>query len=233
MKTCPGIQVCKKWVALLAIPIAVLAAEGIGWWWMRPESDQAGARLVTYAFPVGRFGCVERPVEKRVSAMLHCDHGQTGLIQVGQGRMIDVNYFEWDQMDSTGLASASSHTPEVCMGNAGMKVERFLPSRQHHLGDMELVFDATLFRESSGGPLYIFKLAWAEGLGGMNLMRDGPTTQRYRSYQSKAVINRWRPRYARVLMIGVFGVNHEDEAWRLAKLNVLEDLQIAQLHPHR
>jgi hypothetical protein len=220
------------WLAMLAIPLAAVAAEGLGWWWMRPPADPAGVRLLAYTFPSGRYGCVARPVAEQIADMLHCDHGQTGAIQAGAGRMIDVNYFEWDDTDATGLADAFGHAPDICMGNAGMKVEQFLPNRSHRLGDAELIFDSTLFREKSGAPLYIFKLSWAEGMEGVNLLRAGPKSQEYRQFKFKAVARRWRPRYARVLMLGVFGAASEEEAWKLARLNVLEELQLVT-QPHR
>ncbi|MEY3898528.1 MAG: hypothetical protein RLZZ214_4050 [Verrucomicrobiota bacterium] len=216
---------------MLAIPLAVVAAEGLGWWWMRPAVDPGGARLLAYTFPGGRYGCVARPVAEKIEDMLHCDRGQTGAIQAGAGRMIDVNYFEWDDTDATGLADAFGHAPDVCMGNAGMKVEQFLPNRSYRLGDAELIFDSTLFREKSGAPLYIFKLSWAEGMAGVNLLRDGPRSQEYRKFKFKAVARRWRPRYARVLMLGVFGAANEEDAWKLARLNVLEELRLVN-HPH-
>lgn len=221
------------WLVMLAIPLAAVAAEGLGWWWwMRPPADSAGVRLLGYTFPSSRYGCVAKPVMAQIADQLHCDSGQTGVIQAGAGRMIDVNYFEWNDTNATGLADAFGHAPDVCMGNAGMKVEQFLPSRSHRLGDAELIFDSTLFREKSGAPLYIFKLSWAEGMEGVNLLRNGPNGQEFRQFKFKAVARRWRPRYARVLMLGVFGAASEEEAWKLARLNVLEELQLVA-QPHR
>lgn len=214
-----------RWLVLLALPFAVLASEGLGWWWMHPPGDAAGVRLLEYAFPGGRYGCVERPVAPRVTAMLNYDRGQTGTIQMGAGRMIDVNYFEWDETNATGLADAFGHTPDACMGNAGMKVERYLPNRTHPLAGVDLVFDTTQFRDKSGQPLYIFKLSWAEGLEGINLLREGPMSAEFRQFKFKAVARRLRPRFARVLMLGVFGAVNEEDAWRLARLNVIDDLR--------
>lgn len=219
------------WLVMFAIPLAAVMAEGLGWWWMRPPADPAGARLLTYNFPSGRYGCVARPVAEQIADQLHFDSGQSGMIRAGAGRMIDVNYFEWNDVDATGLADAFGHAPDVCMGNAGLKVEQFLPNRSHRIGHTELIFDSTLFREKSGAPLYIFKLSWAEGLEGLNLLRDGPRGQEYRKFKFKAVARRWRPHYARVLMLGVFGAANEEEAWKLARLNVLEELELIG-HPH-
>jgi hypothetical protein len=220
-----------RWLALLAIPLAVAAAEGLGWWWMHPPGDSGGVRTLSYSFPSGRYGCAERPLDKEIAGKLHCDHGQTGTILAGAGRRIEVNYFEWDDTSSTGLADAFGHAPDVCMGNAGSKVEQFLPNRHHPLDGSDLIFDATLFRDASGAPLYIFKLSWAEGMEGVNLLRDGPRSGDYRKFKFKAVAQRWRPRFARVLMLGVFGAASEEEAWKLAKLNVLEELQLRTYPP--
>jgi hypothetical protein len=231
------------WLALLAIPLAVVAAEGLGGWWMRPADAQGGVQLLEYDFPGGRGGCVARPLAEQVANMLHCDRGQTGSIQVGASRMIDVNYFAWDNTHATGLAGAAGHAPENCMGRAGMQVEQFLPNRTYRLGSTDLVFDATLFRDSSGAPLYIFKYSWAEGLDGVDLLRAGSkggllqnsrfeaVAERWQSRYArasmvvKAVARRLRPRHARVMMLGVYGAANEEEAWKLARLYVLEDLR--------
>jgi hypothetical protein len=214
-----------RWLALLAIPLAVITSEALGWWWMHPPEDTVGVRLLAYVFPNGRYGCAERPVEPRVAGQLHFDHGQTGTIQMGVGRMIDVNYFEWNETNATGLGDAFGHPPDLCMGNAGMKVERYLPNRTYALDGVDLVFDTTQFSDKSGLPLYIFKLSWAEGLEGINLLRDGPKSAEFRQFKFKAVARRWRPRFARVLMLGVFGAANEEEAWKLARLNVIGELR--------
>ena len=111
------------------------------------------------------------------------------------------------------------------MGNAGMKVERYLPNRKYASDGVELVFDTTQFRDKSGQPLYIFKLSWAEGMEGINLLREGPMSAEFRQFKFKAVARRWRPRFARVLMLGVFGAGSEEEAWKLARLNVVGELR--------
>jgi hypothetical protein len=212
------------WLALLAIPLAVAAAEGLGWWWMHPADDPGGVELLEYDFPGGRDGFDRRPVEEKVEDILHFDRGQTGLIEVGGGGMIDVHYFEWNDTAAIGLGDTFGHAPDACMGNAGLKVEQFLPDRTHRLGDTDLVFDATLFRDPAGAPLYIFKLAWAEGMAGVNLVRAAAGADS-RKFKLKAVARRWRPGFARVMMLGVFGAANEEEAWKLARLYVLEDLR--------
>ena len=218
-----------KWLALLAIPLAAATSEGLGWWWMHPPADMTGVRLLEYAFPSGRYGFYRRAMDDRVSEILSCSSGQTGTIDAGLGRRIDVNYFEWDNTDVTGLADAFGHQPEICMGNAGMQVEKFLPNREYRMDGADLFFDSTLFRDESGAPLHIYKLSWAEGMDGQNLLRDGPTGLDFRKFKFQAVADRWRPRFARVLMLGVFGATSEEEAWKLVRLNVLEDLHLKLL----
>jgi len=88
------------------------------------------------------------------------------------------------------------------------------------------VFDATQFQGKNGEPLYIFKLSWAEGMEGANLLRDGPQGASGRSFKIKSVARRWFPRYARVLMLGVHGARNDTEAWELVRRKVLKDLTI-------
>lgn len=218
------------WLAWLAIPLAVAAAEGLGWWWMHPPADQRGLRLLEYTFPSSRDGCAAWPLEVAVTDQLQCNRGQSGLIQAGPGRHIEVNYFAWDDTNATGLAQAFGHAPELCMGTMGLKVAPFLPNRTYRLNGADLVFDSTQFRDKSGAPLYIFKLAWAEGMDGINLLREGPRGAELRTFRIKAVARRWRPRFARVLMLGVFGAADAEDAWNLARFNVLDELRLAS-HP--
>lgn len=77
-------------------------------------------------------------------------------------------------------------------------------------------------------PLYIFKLVWVEGLEGMNLLRDGHTKER--KFKLNSVVERWSPKHARVLMLGVFGTKSDEDAWGLVEREVLPDLTFRTLN---
>ena len=115
------------------------------------------------------------------------------------------------------------------MGNLGSKVEAYLANRNFVIDGHELVFDVTRFRDKDGMPLYIFKLSWAEGMEGMNLLREGPSGMTVRSFQFKSVVKRWFPRHARVLMLGVYGARDDTEAWELLHRKVLQDVTLRKV----
>lgn len=211
---------------MAALPFVVLSAESLAWWWKHPPEPEEGRSLLTYVFPPDSNESLRVAVSDQVVSALSCDHSQAGWIDGGGGRRISVNYFEWNNTETSGLSDAFGHPPEVCMAYLGSKVEAYLPNRNFTLEGHELVFDVTQFRDDDGMPLYIFKLGWAEGMEGLNLLRDGPGGAAVRSFKFESVARRWFPRHARVLMLGVFGAQNDTEAWELLRLKVLKDLTL-------
>lgn len=219
----------KRWMAVALVPLAVLVSEATAWWWMNPSWASKTAEVLSYRFPQERPGHLARRLDPGVATVLKCDAGEVGLIGLGRTGVVEVNYFEWDSTDRKGLMEAFAHSPEICMGAIGSKVEKFLPSRTYQLNGQELVFDVTLFRDREGGPVYIFKAPWAEGLSGINLLREGPYGANVRQFKFVAVSERWKPRFARVMMAGVTGVAEEEDAWRYVQEAVLKDLQLVEV----
>ncbi len=214
---------------LLTFPLAVLVSEGLSWWWKNPPEPTEGRNVLTYSFPEESPGNVIERVSAGVVEILGCNGGLKGWINADEDSRISVNFFTWDNVDDTGLNHAFHHQPEVCMGNLGREVEAFLPERRVVVDGSELVFDVTEFSEPDGRPLYIFKLSWAEGFDGLNLLREGPNSADQRAFKIRSTLNRWFPRYARVLMLGVYGTDNDDEAWDLVKKEVVGDLSITRL----
>jgi hypothetical protein len=215
-----------RWLAILALPLAVLLSEAAAWWWMNPASQRKESVVLAYRFPGERPGYLTQPLKPGIVDVLKCDAGQVGLIAAGRGGVLEVSYFEWDGTDETGLMEAFAHSPDVCMGVTGSKLEAHLPSRTFQLGNQNLVFDVTRFQHPKAGPILIFKAPWAEGMSGVNLLREGPRGESVRRFKFVAVAQRWKPRFARVLMAGVTGVTDEDEAWRIVRERVLVDLEL-------
>ena len=149
---------------MAAIPLAVLSSEAVAWWWKHPPEPGEGRNLLEYVFPQDSEKNFSVAVSDKVVSVLFCDKSQAGWIDGGNGRRISVNFFEWNKTDSYGLSQVFGHSPEVCMGILGNEVEAFLPSRTFTIDGHQLVFDITQFRDENGMPLYIFKLAWAEGM---------------------------------------------------------------------
>jgi len=214
----------QKWLAWSAIPAALILAEILTWWWLHPsQSDEH--KLLSYQFPYRSENSKAIPVRDDIKKALSCDHAQTGWLNGENGISISVNYFEWNDTRSVGLNNAFEHKPEDCMGNTGRKVKAFLPDQIFSLDGQNLVFDGTQFEDEKGHPLYIFKLSWAEGSDGANLLREKEATRRFR-FQSAA--KRWFPRYARVLMVGVFGAKNPQQAWDAVRKDVLVDASFSK-----
>lgn len=211
---------------LMAFPLAVLVSEALSWWWTNPPEPTEGRNVLAYSFPEDSPGNVMEEVSPLVVELLACNGALQGWINADEDSRISVNFFTWDNVDETGLNHAFRHQPEVCMGNLGREVEAFLPERRVVVDGSELVFDVTEFSEPNGRPLYIFKLSWAEGFDGLNLLREGPNSANQRAFRIRSTLNRWFPRYARVLMLGVYGTRDDDEAWDLVKKEVVGDLSI-------
>jgi len=216
-------------LTLLALPLAIVAAEALAWWWTHPPEPEGGRQVLTYVFPADDKTSSPIAVTETVTEMLSCDRSQAGWIEGEAGLKINLNYFEWNDTSTSGLADAFTHRPEDCMAILGKKVEAFLPERRYSIDRRELVFDTTRFQGEDGRPLYIFKLSWAEGMEGLNLLREGSTNSKARQFKIKSVARRWFPRYARVMMLGVYGAQSDTEAWDLVREKVLPDLRFRRL----
>lgn len=219
------------WLACATLPLTVLISEPAAWWWKNPPEPEEGRKVLDYTFPRNRENAEVFPVTKAVEEALLFDRSQSGWIS-SKGKRVSVNYFEWNDTESSGLEEALAHPPEECMGNIGNKVQAFLPPRQTSVDDETLVFDVTQFRDK-GSPLFIFKLSWAEGMEGMNLLREGSGkgSDAVRTFKVKSVVTRWFPNYARVLMLGVYGADTDDEAWKIIEETILDDLNFRWIKP--
>lgn len=217
------------WVALAALPLAALTSESLAWWWKHPPEPEEGRDVLSYSFPVDREGATPSEVKEGVRKALSFDEAQSGSIEGTDGQRLNVNYFEWNNTEASGLADAFGHAPDECMGNLGNEVQAFLPDRNVSVDGRELVFDTTQFADQNNHPLFIFKLSWAEGMEGMNLLRDGPRGEAGRTFKVKSVANRWFPQYARVLMVSVSGERNDEEAWKAVEELVLDDLSFRKV----
>ncbi|MDF1714661.1 MAG: hypothetical protein P1U90_20685 [Akkermansiaceae bacterium] len=216
------------WLAIIALPLAVVSSEILVWWWNNPPEPEEGRIVLDYTFPRDCENVTPEPVKDAIRRILSFDDSELGWIEAGEGRRISLNYFEWDHLGDTGLGVALHHSPDVCMGNQGNEVQSFLANRAFDLDGHQLIFDSTQFEGEEGMPLYIFKLVWVEGLEGMNLLRDVDTKER--KFKLNSVVERWSPKHARVLMLGVFGTKSDEDAWGLVEREVLPDLTFRTLN---
>ncbi len=215
-------------IAAAAIPAAVLLVEAAAWFWMHPHREGDPVVMPAYRFPPeGEAARLDPEGITKVKEALGCDDGLQGMIRGQDGSLLSVAFFEWNKSQSARMSEVLAHMPEVCMGAGGADLEERYPSRRVPYGDFDLIFDSTRFRGENGRPTFIFKAPWIEGFRDMDL-RQGPYGHTWqedkRRFRLLAVKNRFKPRYARVLMASVRGVETEEAAWEAFRREILENV---------
>jgi len=219
----------KRLLVVAALPIVIGASEGISWVWVHPSEPSEGRTVLSYSFPNELPSAKKEEVDLKTKQYLKCDTSLTGWIDCADEGRVNLYYFEWNNTDSQGLSHAFGHQPEICMKNLGNELVETFPGRVLSVDGFNLVFDVTQFTDENGRPLYIFKLSWTEGWEGKNLLRYQPGNLENKMYYLRLAISRRVLRYARVLMLGVFGAQNEQQAWKLVEENVLGDLSFVKI----
>lgn len=225
----PFPKTIKKCLIIGAFPIAIFASEAVTWWWTNPPAPVEGREVLDYSFPYSSPNARSEEFPPNIIKTLNCSGAIKGTITTEGPERISVSFIKWDNIQDKGLNQALGHPPEVCMGSVGNGLEAYFPERRATVDDTELVFDVTQFSGGEGEPLYIFKLYWAEGIDGVNLLRNGPISPERRKFKLRSAWKRSFPKHARVLMLGVYGTDGEEEAWELIQEKILGDLSIVRL----
>jgi hypothetical protein len=132
---------------------------------------------------------------------------------------LTVFYFEWEQVESSAIMGITGHRPEQCNVGAGFKLQSHNPRRVFEAPDhSSLVFDNTSFSDPMGRNVYVFKIAWIQGLGSWDIRENENRTSRLvKSFRCGRGA-------ARVLECGVTGARDEAHAWQIFKEQVLDQL---------
>ena len=135
------------------------------------------------------------------------------------GSSLVVFYFEWDKIEVGGLQELTKHEPETCNKAAGLTLRSHNPNREFQtLDHTSLVFDVTTFADSANLIVYVYKVAWLQGVG-CQAMQNGDN----RLLRFKNAITRGGGA-ARVLECGITGARDEDHAWQIFQNQVLQQL---------
>ncbi len=216
-----------------AIPAAVIISEAASWWWMNPPRPEEAVAAPAYRFPIERPDTrLDEEKLPSIKKTLSCDEGTQGLIRTSSGAVISVAFFEWNRSENARVTEVLGHLPEVCMGARGADLLERYPARQASFDGFHLIFDTTRFRGGNDQPLFIFKASWIEGFDAIDL-RQGPfghsAQEEARRFRIAAAKNRFKSRYARILMGGVYGVQTEEQAWEHFEREVLRDVSVNHL----
>ena len=232
------------------------AVEGFAFWWMHPApvglcqpvlayrprevkaetlnegEEQASAHSSTIDLRPSTFdSSTYTPLPEivvRSIPSLRCTTGTAARIDHDNGVTIHLAFFEWDQTSSTHVLEAYKHLPEECMGTIGMTLIEKAPIRSYSVGNENLSFDHTIFRDPGGAIIHAFKGIWVSGAN--KLLGDGVRGggDQARLIRSKAALSRFRPAYARVAQGAVRGIPNSDRAWQAFEQAMLKDLSFTR-----
>ena len=129
-------------------------------------------------------------------------------------------YFEWDRMEAGSLMQLAHHAPEVCNVASGLIFHGKRPTRTHIFPNGQILgFDATTFKTRQGMPVHVFKVAWLQGVGHLDLQRGYNRTERLRASFGRHMGQ------GRVLQGGIFGSGDENEAWLFFQDTILSQVR--------
>ena len=89
-------------------------------------------------------------------------------------------------------------------------------------GQLPLIFDSTHFVDSNGRDMFIFKLAWMQGLGSRSIRAGQGGAHRAERLMNSSIRHSGA---LRVLQAGVFGPRDADHAWQVFQSEVLDKLE--------
>jgi hypothetical protein len=203
--------------ALLAILFVVLVEGGLAGWRVlirTPSTDP----VFSWPEAVARFDQTEGLAS--AMAKYRADHSAEVRIVNPDGVRMTVLYLEWDRIESRPAMGFASHPAEEC--NVGLGY-RFLGVDANRVyegpGATPLRFDCTRFADLSGEPMFMFKMAWIQGVGAWQVREEGSNR-----------IERLRRSFirhtgaARILQAGVFGAKDAESAWQSFREQVLDQL---------
>ena len=242
------------WVIIL---LALVATEGLSYWWMHPapaglgdpvliyrpgdrqgssalggDSEKIGESLEGEAIAGEGASEILTPLPEivaRALPSLRCSNGVAARIDRQDGTTVHLAFFEWDLVDSTSVLEAFKHLPDDCMGSIGMTLTGHCPPRPYQVGSETLSFDHTVFREQGGAVVHAFKGTWVSGAN--RLLGEGIRGggEQWREIRWRAALKRFRPAYARVAQGAVHGIPQPDRAWKAFEEAMLNDLKFEKL----
>ena len=204
-------------LALILISILVLGETGLALWRYLPIPVSTAS---VFSFPPAAVNFGKPGKFAKAIDMYGVDRGAEWKSTSPDGPRLTVFYFEWDEIKMGPKLELVEHSPGRCNVAAGFKLQEiFTPRTFEDPGQPPLVFDATHFTDPSGRSVYMFKLAWIQGLGSRELREGARRLDR----AGNAFLRHQGA--ARVLQAGVFEAHDADHAWQTFRTQVLDHLE--------
>ena len=217
---------------LLSLPLVAVGTEAFGWIWMHPNSSDETVSVPTFTPPRDRFKVkFAEETNEEILKTLGADRVYLSEFQDDDYFFFRLHDVQWNGASALNVSQVLAHRPEVCFGASGVEMTELHDARPHKLGDIDLNFDVTEF-SGPQGPLFVYKMPWIDGFNDLDLRYgiDGFTwTDQNRRFRLNAVAKRFQPRFARVLMINVFGQETEEQAWAQIQKSILPSLTLKEL----
>lgn len=215
---------------LLLIAAALIAIEGLAWWWMHPTPVGLGQPVLTWIAPDPAL--TDRPdIYAQSAPGLRCTSGQIRSGTQSDGINVFLGFFAWDASSSTGdVLEAFRHQPEDCLGYIGLKLVQVAPLRTFVVGTETLTFEHTILRhqQANAGLVHAFKAVWVSGTSTGTSRQGilGGDENSLRSIRWRAALHRFRAAHARVVQGTVQGAYSPDHAWDVFRAAILDDLSM-------
>ncbi|MCE9588414.1 MAG: exosortase/archaeosortase family protein [Verrucomicrobia bacterium] len=129
---------------------------------------------------VGVAGVSDVPIAPRTLRMLFYPDGFSEKWMGASGEVGQAFYLEWPP-GRTALQSVQMHSPEVCLSNMGMHLERQLGDTEFGTPAERIGLHGWLFSQQ-GWPVYVFHSIMEQGkVGGVSMIRDQSLKGRVRN----------------------------------------------------
>lgn len=204
---------------LIGVVTFLLLFEGAlaGWWWWSGVPSNAPVFVLPDA--AERFG--KTPALAEALEKYRADRAAEMDYQGPDGVRVRVQYYELDRVESGPAMALAAHPAEECNVGLGYRFLGVDPARVYQ-GERgtPLKFDCTRFADGSGKPVFMFKIAWIQGVGAWQVRNEG--AERVERLRRSFVR---RTGAARVLLAGVFEAADADQAWHSFCVQVLDRLE--------
>lgn len=185
--------------------------------WRQLATPVSNAPFFVWPAAAGRFD--QSPDLAPAVAAYNADRGAEIKFDGNGGSSLTAFYFEWDNVEVGPLMNLGGHSPDECNLALGYKLLAIEENKNFVVsGQPPLVFDCTKFEDLNGGTVYIYKMAWIQGIGSWQLRVGKHRFERI----SRSFIR--HSGAGRVVQAGVFGAIDENEAWNLFEQKVLKEL---------
>ena len=199
-----------------AIAILLLGEAAVAVWQYTPIEPSTAP---VFSFPPAAANFCKTPAMVLATEEYQADRGGECDLTAPDGETIKVFYFEWDKIKFGTLMVITGHTPEQCNVRVGFKLIGVGPKRNYRIDHGRLEFDSTHFEDPKGQPVYMFKVAWMQGINRMDLRETYSKMRRLESNFLRHI------GAARVLQGAISGARDSDHAWQLFTTEVLDKLE--------